>query len=157
MEQPMRIYNQAGDHFYLKPREWDEILIVAEGNGWKPAGTAEPAVDFDSTTPRRWDGNYSQPCGQIMKRSDVQAMATALNTHVGSEGAFRSTTALRVRALLAFCGSGSLLLAAGGNADAEKESSVGTQLAALGSVLGLGRAVTPARETETHRVRQGVQ
>lgn len=107
----------GGARFTCRYVEWLAWLDLAQNRGWSPAGTY---IDFEYEYEQEldtclmftdrlfttlhahyvritWDGNYTDPCGQVLKEEDadelynalVNAGASSLMLEVIGNGSFR--------------------------------------------------------------------
>lgn len=66
--------NRAGETFGFSQFFWPVLVELAKRYGWQPQGTAPP----EDEQPSEWRGSYIGNCGQIVKASDANALADAL-------------------------------------------------------------------------------
>ena len=78
------LIDDLGQSLRLNKGQWQEILQMAEMNGWRPAGMAPPPQAWGITVPPNGsatcDGGYSEPRGQLVVRADAAHMAAALRS-----------------------------------------------------------------------------
>lgn len=81
------LIDALGQSLRLTRGLWREVLRTAEENGWEPARTAPPPRDWSLSEPVRadqpWNGDYSEPRGQIVARADAVSLGTALQSAPG--------------------------------------------------------------------------
>jgi hypothetical protein len=71
----MDLVNTVGDKLRFSSSGWGFYLDVAQEYGWKPAGTLAPETYKE---PLSWQGDYESNVGQLVSRTDAQALADAL-------------------------------------------------------------------------------
>ena len=100
------LIDALGQSLRLTRGLWTEVLRTAEANGWRPARTAPPPRDWSLSEPvaaaQPWDGDYSEPRGQLVTRADAVSLGTAL------QSAPRRTS--EVAAVAQFCILGSFMI-----------------------------------------------
>ncbi|MGD0580125.1 MAG: hypothetical protein ABSC08_14485 [Bryobacteraceae bacterium] len=100
------LIDALGQSLRLTKGLWMEVLRTAEANGWAPARTAPPPREWNLAAPVTaappWDGDFSEPCGQLVAHADAVRVATAL----------RDTPGLppELDAVAAFCLHGSFMI-----------------------------------------------
>jgi hypothetical protein len=76
------LYNCFGACLVIRSEDWVELRRLACEHGWRPAGTSKPAISLDidrtQSCNENWNGNYDDPCGQIVTRNDARALSEAL-------------------------------------------------------------------------------
>lgn len=81
------LIDALGQSLRLTTGLWMEVLRIAEANGWQPARTAPPPRDWSLSGPvtavQTWDGDYSEPRGQLVTRADAVSLGTALQSAPG--------------------------------------------------------------------------
>jgi hypothetical protein len=81
------LIDALGQSLRLTTGLWMEVLRTAEVNGWQPARTAPPPRDWSLSEPVKeaqpWDGDYLEPRGQLVTRTDAVNLGTALQSAVG--------------------------------------------------------------------------
>jgi hypothetical protein len=107
----MTLYHSAGGSFELTAGEWSDFLALARRHGWRPAGSASPAIHFDLDAPpvtsARWDGRYEHPEGQIVSDRDSRCFADALRKAARTMPTLKRT---RIENACAFCETGGFLV-----------------------------------------------
>ncbi len=81
------LIDSLGQSLQLTTQLWKEVLRIAEANGWQPAGTEPPPRDWGLAAPleaaQPWDGNFSEPRGQLVTPADAFSLAAALDDAPG--------------------------------------------------------------------------
>ena len=78
------LIDALGQSLRLTRGLWMEVLRTAKANGWQPAHAAPPPRDWCLSEPvgavQPWDGDYSEPRGQLVSRADAVNLGTALQS-----------------------------------------------------------------------------
>jgi hypothetical protein len=77
------LYSPRATEMRLREEAWIQVLDLARGAGWRPAGTLPPPVSFDAENGRvtrhhDWDGRYTPAAGQTVTAEDARHIASAI-------------------------------------------------------------------------------
>lgn len=101
----MVLYHATGRAMVISPLLWREALAVAQGSGWKPAGTLAPPASLEAAG-EAWHGGYEPAEGQEVMRADARGLGEALEQRLAVSGA----AARGLAELAEFCRAGGFLV-----------------------------------------------